>query len=203
MRAPSGCNEQVHALGVAYHEAGHAVVAWRHGFKIVQIDMAFPAVELRYMFTHWIADGREVLVEPGRRERMVVSVEGQERNTFLPEAEHYAQYLLAGNVALRRRYRHVSIAVAMAYYGDEDYQRARNLALAFNARDDEAASRWLSAQWRQASKLLREPELWAAVEALVPRLMPSTRLAGEEVEEVIAEAVRRGRRPGRGRALPS
>src|SRR5262245_1416362 len=58
--------------------------------------MAIPAVELRYMFTQWIADGHKVLVEPGRKEWMVPSVEGKTRRDLLPEAEHYAQYLLAG-----------------------------------------------------------------------------------------------------------
>jgi hypothetical protein len=134
---------------------------------------------------------------------VVPSVEGELRDALLPEAERYAQHLLAGNEALRRRYPHVSIVEAAIRYGYFDYRAVGNLARAFHAEDKEAAGRWLEAQGRRACRLLREPELWAAVEALVPRLTPSTRLAGAEVEELIAKAVRRGGRPRRGRAVPS
>src|SRR5262245_24749108 len=171
-------NNEPHAGPPAYHEAGHAVVAWRHGLGVLEIDMTSPAVALGPVSRAVIADGVGVTVAPGSTELVVPTVEADVRDSLLPQAEQHAQELLAGNLALRRRFPHVTIAEAIVHYGAGNYRRARNLALAFQ--EEDAARRWLNAQWRRACRLLREPGLWAAVEPLrltAEPLGPHRRLA--------------------------
>jgi hypothetical protein len=44
MAARASLPNDTEAQRLAYHEAGHAVVAWLHGFPELQIDMRGPCV---------------------------------------------------------------------------------------------------------------------------------------------------------------
>jgi hypothetical protein len=106
-------DNQVHARRVAYHEAGDAVVGWRHGFRTEEADMTMTEVVLEYSTTDAMAYGFASPVAPGRTELVAQPLERELRGSLLHEAEGRAQHLPTGNLAVHSRYPHVSTTPAL------------------------------------------------------------------------------------------
>lgn len=180
-------HQSVHDLRAAYHEAGHSAVAWKHGLRILELDMTVPAVEVESGLLERLASWVWEPLIPNSGRYLFEAPPASERQELLPEAEKLVQYLLAGNISLRLKYPHLTPVLANLRYGTEDEAMVRGLTSAFFP-DPEEGHLWRKAQARAASRLLRE-ELWEAVETLAQRLQPSTVMSGEEVEAIIIGAI--------------
>jgi hypothetical protein len=162
-----------HAIIDCYHEAGHAVMAWYHGIKILYVTMA-PAGDHTHTGLTATADD-DVTALPQAQARMQVAAAGDiAANWRLPVPEELT------DDSLLRRFAHDERVVAdsdfprfndrliFAWWGRVRDEMIRN---ATPAEADGPAS-WLPI-FRDAEQLIRS-DLWPAVAAVAEALSWST-----------------------------
>jgi hypothetical protein len=151
----------------AYHEAGHAVAAWRlrvrigrKGVSIISSEDFFGTVHLRKGFRG------DPVVE--MTAAMRVGLENQIITT------------LAGEAA-QRKYRPSSVR---SHHGSVDRKNVTYLlcSLVGSDRECRAYYKWLQIR---AEQLVENTFCWTAIEAVAKTLMQRNRLSAKEVSEVI------------------
>jgi hypothetical protein len=180
-----------HAIISCYHEAGHAVMAWYSGLRILYVTMASPDDTAHAGLTATAEDDTISLVRA--EVRMKVASAGEiAQNWRLPNPEELADVSL-----LRRFARDEKVAGASGIPRFDDrlifawWGRTRD-ELIRNAASGEATGLpgWLSV-FRSAEQLIRDG-LWPAVEAVAEKLSWSASdLSHEDVARLAATALNR------------
>jgi hypothetical protein len=147
-------------LTVAYHEAGHAVIAQKLGASLKRVSIK-------------ACDQYRGIV----RYRGLKIVDDMDRGRL--RAERVIMIALAGPAA-QRRYRKSSWRT---YHGSDDYRQVMKLAAYFfpwDAKTQKAFVRWLElrTEWLV-------DQHWPAIERLAHALMERTTMTGDEVKVAI------------------
>jgi hypothetical protein len=160
----------------AHYEAGHAVIAWLEGLEVEQVS-----IEREGDADSWI-DVRE----PDLNQRRL-----RELSEARASARSVIRGLLAGPAAQGR----YSFGACTQEFNISDRHMIgqsavwRAVSLAGSIADDGAAL--IPPLWREVTKTIQTPKVWAAIEAVAAALLRDRELAGCEVEE-IAQCVMRG-----------
>ena len=189
MTGPEHVRRREHAIISCYHEAGHAVMAWHHGIKILYVTMT-PADDHAHTGLTATADD-DATGLPEAKARMQVAAAGDmAANWRLPVPEELT------DGSLLRRFAHDERVVAdsdFARFNDRLifawWGRARD-AMIRNATPAEASgpASWLPL-FRDAEQLVRG-DLWPAVEAVAEELSWSTSdLSREDVATLATTAL--------------
>ena len=168
----------IHAMLPAYHEAGHAFVAWYLGVKILRVSLDPPSIDT--MPEAW---DRLSHVELGG-----IDVDETRSIPGCPAmwqlGERHVQFCLAGYVAERiyspRRWR---IYINTSHYSSEDWETAGIVARLLHPNDTGQARKWLGEQERRTSRLLRTQ--WPCVQALAEWLHEEKDIDGHDVAWLI------------------
>jgi hypothetical protein len=179
-------------MATAAHEAGHAVVASYHGIRIDHVSLDPPQITTRLGAWGHILGAEQALRVEGVAERHRV------RPTYpgiagCPAMRHHGervtQMLMAGCSA-ETVHRRCPAARAWFLHGMADARDADLVAALLHPGDAEAARRWVGAQGRRATKLLRS--MWPAVLGLADKLRdlrPGEEMDGDEAEWVIHQSL--------------
>jgi hypothetical protein len=159
----------------AYYEAGHAVIAWLEGLEVEQVS-----IERDGDAESWIN-----VCEPDlSRRRLRASSEAR------ASARSVIRGLLAGPAAQGR----YSFGACIKEFDISDRHMIgqsavwRAVSLAGSIVDDGPAL--IPPLWREVTKTIQTPKVWAAIEAVAAALLRDRELAGCEVEEIAQHAMR-------------
>jgi hypothetical protein len=159
----------------AHFEAGHAVIAWLEGLEVEQVS-----IEKEGDADSWI-DVREPDLCPTRL---------RASNEARASAKSVIRGLLAGPAAQGR----YSFGACAADFDLTDRHMIdqsaiwRAVSLAGSFPDDGPAL--IPPLWREVTKTIQTPKVWAAIEAVAAALLRDRELAGCEVEEIAQHAMR-------------
>ena len=156
----------------AYHEAGHAVAAYRHGMKVKRLTIVPSGDALGSHQSHAYFTGINLEYDGGAREQR--------------RAENFALVCFAGPAAQRR----FNPKGYRSYHGADDIHQALGM-LGYLAGDDEI----LAAYWKlvdlQARAFIESAVNWRTVEHLATVLLDQRTMTGTEVRAAIQEGYRR------------
>jgi len=161
-------------LSTAYHEAGHAVAAWRLNIPLRRKGVTIIPDRARG------ADGSIF-------HRQVVSkdIEYDRSNRNVLKAERLAQLSLAGEIAQRR----YSPRGMRSYHSESDQEKAID-TLSYFAADARELEAWLKLLHIRTENMFSNPDVWRAVVRLVGELTRRGTICGREATEIIRLAFR-------------
>lgn len=153
----------------AYHEAGHAVAAWR-----LIIALSHKGVT--------IVPDQEEGSDGSVFHRKIVGkdVEYDHSGRNVLKTERLVQVSLAGEVA-QRRYNSRSLR---SYHSESDRQKAMDV-LSYLATSDSEVEAWLKLLYIRTENMLSNPDIWRAVEQLAAELMQKQTICGKDATEII------------------
>ena len=165
-RKPRSSTQEV----VAYHEAGHAVAAWRLGIALRRAG---------------------ITIVPDRAEGNLGSVshvqfinrnfQWRDYDRDRIRAEKLAQLSLAGEIAQRR----FSPRSVRRYHGESDRRSAIDLLSPFT--DIKELEAWLKLLYIRTENMFSNPDVWNAVKRLAAALMQKRTICAKETIEIIRE----------------
>lgn len=161
-------------LATAYHEAGHAVIAWKRGLKVKSATIV-PGDGFDGRVRHSSALGR-----------INIEFDGSDRARIRVETAIVVS--LAGPEAQRR----FNPRSWRAYHGETDYALVTDLALRANGSPEttQAFVDWLSLVARDVVVLS-----WPIIEKVAAALIERNTLSAVELEDVMRSALRVRYRP--------
>jgi hypothetical protein len=157
-------------VATAYHEAGHAVAAWRLGIALRRNGVTIVPDKERE------SSGSTSLVQTVRR----ADIDSSGRNSI--RAERAVQVMLAGQIA-QRRYNPRSIR---HYHAESDRKSAIDLLFYFTA-DTKELEAWLKLLHIRTENMLSNPDVWNAVKRLAAALVQMRTIRRKEAIEIIRE----------------
>ena len=156
----------------AYHEAGHAVAAYRHGMKVKRLTIVPSGDALGSHQSH--AYFTEINLEYDSSPR------AQRR------AENFALVCFAGPAAQRR----FNPTGYRSYHGADDVHQAIGM-LIYLAGDNEILTTYAKLMNLQARAFIESAVNWRTVEHLAAVLLDQRTMTGAEVRAAIQEGYRR------------
>ena len=150
----------------AFHEAGHAVVAWLRGARVRAISVIRTKAEDGFVAY------RPVL------SKSVIQNPGLPKNRL--KAERCVDILLAGSIAQR----HFSPRSIRFQHGRQDFISATEVALMV-AGSDESASAFLA--WRSIATTEAVVQHWELIERVAHRLLATGTMSGEDLIVCLTE----------------
>jgi hypothetical protein len=153
----------------AYHEAGHAVAAWRLGIALGRKGVTIVPDEAAGTGG---SSAHRGIIDPS------IEYDTSDRNRI--RAEKTVQSFLAGEVA-QRRYNPRSVRNHHGYF---DRHEAIN-TLSYFTNEEEELRAWLKLLRIRAECMFRNPDVWRAVERLGAALMERRTIGGKEATEII------------------
>ena len=159
-------------LSTAYHEAGHAVAAWRLNIVLRRKGVT-------------IVPDRERGSDGSTFHRQVVSknIEHDRSSRNVLKAERLAQLSLAGEIA-QRRYSPRSVR---SYHSKSDREKAID-TLSYFVADSRELEAWLKLLHIRTENMFSNPDVWRAVERLAAELMQRGTICRKEATEIIRHA---------------
>ena len=157
---------------IAYHEAGHAVVAWRVGVKAKSLSIIpEPGSKGRYIHKPYFTDINPEYDTSPRAERRL---------------KNMALVCLAGEIAQRRfnsgEWRH--------YHGERDFEQASDL-LHYLAGSEDDWQAHVNAIHLQAQQMVKDRSVWLCIGDLAAALLEHRELSGTETVRIIRAAWKR------------
>jgi hypothetical protein len=151
---------------VAYHEAGHAVAAWRLRIPLHRTGVTIvPDGEAAGTTSHHKVVGREIEWDVSDR-------------TVL-KAERFAQVCLAGGIAQR----HYCPQSVRRYHTDSDHHNA--IGVLINLAAGRELEAWLKLLYIRTENMLANQDVWRAVQRLAEALVQRKTIRGKEATEII------------------
>lgn len=160
-----------HLKATAYHEAGHAAVAWHQGIRVRHVSIVPDAEYL----------GRVVHGDPLRGIRL--DFDNSDRTRL--RAERLCRVLLAGFLVEKRHTGRGNRIGASA-----DHEAAVKLMDRFVTDNDEAEA-WLNLLAIQTRNIIALPHITAAIDALATALLEHRELSGRRVVEIATHPAKR------------
>jgi len=160
---------QLHDEAVAYHEAGHAVIAWHEGIGLRSASI-IPVGTTGGRIIHYpMFQTINPEVDTGRRSR--------------DRVEKSVRISLAGSIAQRK----FNSRTYRRFHDEEDLQYAVDL-LARIVGSDEALNAYFKLLYIQTRDILNNPDTWAAVESVAAALLHYRVLRGPEIKTAIQQS---------------
>ena len=160
----------------AYHEAGHAVAAWKKGVRTKKLSI-MPDED-----------------SDGRHERYAyftgIRPEWDNSSGVQRRLENMAFVCCAGPAAQRR----FSPKGARSYHGAADREQANDLLSYLTGDDDVLAAHFKLIDLR-ARKFVALPHIWPLIEDLAVVLLERREMSSKEVRATILESVRKRSQP--------
>jgi hypothetical protein len=156
----------------AYHEAGHALVAWRFGF----FDKRKP--------TTIVADGKGAGGSTYHQRIVGRDIEWDLSPRNISRAEKAIQIALAGKIA-QKMYSPRSVR---SYHARSDHQGAVDLMIRLVQDEDRELRAWWKLLSIRTENLLKNPHVWFAVRRLAENLVLKKTISGKEALEIIEAA---------------
>ena len=157
---------------IAYHEAGHAVVAWRVGVEAKSLSIiSEPGSKGRYIHKPYFTDITPEYDTSPRAERRL-------KNMVL--------VCFAGEIAQRR----FNSGEWRDYHGERDFDQAVDL-LNYLAGSEDDLQAHINAIHLQAQQMVEDPSVWLCIGALAAALLEHGELSGTETVRIIRDAWKR------------
>ena len=154
----------------AYHEAGHAVAAWRYGVRTKRLSIvpepSFAGQHVRHPYFGGI--NQEWGSSPRAQRRV----------------ENMVLVCCAGPAAQRR----FNPKGFRNYHAEGDWYQAINL-LSHLTGDDEILSAYFKLIDLRARKFVAQPSVWPLIEGLAETLLEREHLTGMEVRAIISDSM--------------
>jgi hypothetical protein len=170
---------------IAYHEAGHAVADWRHGFRVKRItivredDAAGSVLSVTWLRFKMLECDDPTGARIGRYHERLVS-------------------LLAGRAA-QRRFKPQSIR---SWHASSDMKAAMDLLLRLHGHGDEATHAYGYLEAR-ARNFVNHPQNWRMIQDLAKALIERRSLTGHEIEATLRASMDAQFRESMEQAVPS
>jgi hypothetical protein len=157
-------------LSTAYHEAGHAIAAYRFGMRL-----------------------REITIEPEQGSQGSITgeftagitrdIEGEVTAETRLHCEQYAIHALAGTEAQRK----FNARSLRSHHGHSDYHNAVDV-LSRLCSSPEHEQKYYDAIQERTRAFVHDPVNWRAIDALAKELMRKRTIKGKELREYIRSA---------------
>lgn len=150
----------------AIHEAGHAVIAWALGVRLLDATIAHGHSEVRHLPFHLSLDADNSF------------------STDFDEARKKALVALGGRVA-EKALLELNGQEPTSYFDEWDMAEVTDLAERLFSDDHLSASDWISAREREADGIIVQH--YDRVEALALALLKAISLTGDEIRAILGD----------------
>jgi hypothetical protein len=163
---------QANLLATAYHEAGHAVVAFKLGIRLHRDGVT-------------IEDGEGYSGLCATKPRLQGDISADAPERMKTRAERQVMVFLAGLEAQRKH----RVSSVRSYHAHGDYLHAVDYLSPFSESMEEVNA-WLRLLMIRTMDIMNSEVWWGAIEGLARMLMEKRTLSGREAEIAIGESLR-------------